>query len=120
MTFGSVARLVGYGYASDRNQLVLYWQALGATERPYTVFVHLFDEHGAVAGYGDSEPGLGAYPTTGWRKGEYLSDPHELHLSSAPQVEPSWRVEVGLYDPTTGERLRTQDGQDSATLRGRP
>ena len=91
--------------------LRLYWQALGATERPYTVFVHLVDEAGAVRGYGDGEPGNGSLPTTSWLSGEYVAD---LHTVSAEAGAPPgvYRLRIGLYDPTTGQRLLTPDGKD--------
>ncbi len=123
--FGDAARLVGYdGLASGIEpgqlaQLTLYWQALGATPAPYTVFVHLVDEQtNAVIGYGDGEPGGGAYPTTGWLKGEYLADPHTLDAPAA--AGRPVRIEVGLYDPSTGQRLALPDGSNSHVIwRGR-
>ena len=55
-TFGAAARLVGYDLAAAEAQpggtlaLTLHWQALAATDRPYTVFVHLIDEAGNGVG----------------------------------------------------------------------
>jgi uncharacterized membrane protein len=119
--FGSVARLVGYDLASAEAQpggaldLTLHWQALASTDRPYTVFVHLLDEAGAVRGFGDSEPGGGACPTTGWLPGEFLADRHTVTLSpDAPTG--TYRLAVGLYDPATGERLKMPDGADQVVL----
>ena len=47
-TFGEAVRLIGYGLDGEwrpggQLRLVLYWQALGATERPLTVFTHVLD-----------------------------------------------------------------------------
>jgi hypothetical protein len=112
ITFGQVARLVGFDQGAAANgalPVTLHWQALGASDRPLTVFVHLLDEQGSIAGYGDAEPGAGAYPTTGWLAGEYLADSHTLTLPASPG---KLRLAVGLYDPATGERLLTADGQD--------
>ena len=120
-TFGDAARLAGYDLASAEMRpggaldLTLHWQALASTDRPYTVFVHLLDEAGTVKGYGDSEPGGGAYPTTGWLPGEYLADRHTVTLApDAPAG--TYRLAVGLYDPATGERLKTPDGADQVVL----
>ena len=120
-TFGDVARLIGYDLASAETRpggaldLTLHWQALASTDRPYTVFVHLLDEAGNVKGYGDSEPGGGAYPTTGWLPGEYLADRHTVTLApDAPAG--TYRLAVGLYDPATGERLKMPDGADQVVL----
>ena len=75
----------------------------------------MLDEAGTLKGYGDSEPGGGAYPTTGWLPGEYLTDRHTMTLApDAPAG--TYRVAVGLYDPATGERLKTPDGADQLVL----
>lgn len=117
--FGAVARLAGYdrGETADGAlNITLHWQALGASDRPLTVFVHLLDEQGNVVGYGDSEPGGGAYPTTGWLKGEYLADTHTITFQAGALAEGQARLAVGLYDPTTGERLLTDDEQDQFVI----
>ncbi len=123
MRFGDVARLLDYDLAipvagvapGGTLDLTLHWQALASADRAYTVFVHLLDEAGTVKGYGDSEPGGGAYPTTGWLPGEYLADAHTVII--APDAPPgAYRLAVGLYDPGTGERLKTPDGADQVVL----
>jgi len=117
--FGQVGRLVGYDLAVPSGgiqpgaalPLTLHWQASAATDRPYTVFVHLVDGAGVIQGYGDSEPGSGSLPTTSWLAGEYLTDPHQINVNStAPQG--AHRLRIGLYDPTTGQRLLTPEGRD--------
>ena len=120
-SFGDVARLIGYDLASAEMRpggaldLTLHWQALASTDRTYAVFVHVLDEAGIVKGYGDSEPGGGASPTTGWLPGEYLADRHTVTLApDAPAG--TYRLAVGLYDPVTGERLKTPDGADQVVL----
>ncbi|MGQ9491745.1 MAG: glycosyltransferase family 39 protein [Anaerolineae bacterium] len=121
--FGSVARLVGYdltvpadGMAPGASfQLVLHWQALSAADRPYAVFVHLLDEAGAVRGYGDAEPGNGAFPTPGWLTGEYLADVHRVQIG-ADAPSGVYRLAIGFYDPATGERLKTPEGADQVLL----
>ena len=120
-TYGDAARLAGHDLASAEMRpggaldLTLHWQALASTDRPYTVFVHLLDEAGTVKGYGDSEPGGGAYPTTGWLPGEYLADRHTVTLAPGAPAG-TYRLTVGLYDPETGERLKTPDGADQVVL----
>jgi 4-amino-4-deoxy-L-arabinose transferase-like glycosyltransferase len=120
-TFGSLAELVGYDLSTEDIQaggsldVTLHWKALAASERPYTVFVHLLDEDGNIRGYGDGEPGNGAYPTTGWLAGEYIADMHTVTVQAgAPPGD--YRLAVGFYDPTTGERLLTPDGADAVML----
>jgi hypothetical protein len=121
-TFGDVARLVGYdmdGSAAVARgasfPLTLYWQAQAPSDRAYTVFVHLLDETGTIRGYGDSEPGGGAFPTPGWLAGEYLADGHTVTVAAdAPGGK--YRVALGFYDPTAGKRLKTPDGADQWVL----
>ncbi len=119
--FGDAARLVGYDLsvthvAPDASlDVTLHWEALAATDRPYTVFVQLLDEAGRAWGFGDAEPGAGAFPTTGWLAGEYLADAHSvLVMGDAPPG--AYRLAVGLYDAETGKRLGTAEGGDQVTL----
>ena len=121
VTFGNTAHLLGVdldGGPVDRGgalALTLHWRALGATDRPYTVFVHLLDEQGQVRGNGDGEPGNGTLPTTGWLGGEYLADEHVI-TAAGDAPAGSYRIAVGLYDPGTGQRLTTQTGEDRFIL----
>ena len=120
-TFGGVARLVGYDsgaadlISGGELPVTLHWQALGATDRPYTVFVHLVDAAGNIRGYGDSEPGGGQFPTTGWLPGEYIADVHTVTVAADAPPGAYW-LEVGLYDPATGQRLLTAEGADHVVL----
>ncbi|MCX7840954.1 MAG: hypothetical protein N2559_16080, partial [Anaerolineae bacterium] len=72
---GDVAQLVGYDLVHGARALrvVLYWRALSTTDTSYTVFVHVVDASGTIRAQGDQIPGAGAYPTTTWLTGEYLS-----------------------------------------------
>jgi uncharacterized membrane protein len=123
VTFGQTGRLIGYNLAPPADgfrpgatiPLTLYWQAAAATERPYTVFVHLVDAAGAIHGYGDGEPGGGRLPTTSWLAGEYLTDVHQINVAAGAPAG-AYRLRIGLYDPTTGQRLVTSLGQDHTEL----
>jgi hypothetical protein len=82
----------------------LYWQSEAEFEQNYTAFVHLIGPDGLLYGQVDQTPGAGAFPTTGWLPGEYISDDYVIPLAAnAPPGE--YQVEVGMYDPDTGERL---------------
>ena len=50
VVFGSSAHLIGYDLLSTGGTpaITLDWEALAATDRPYTVFVHLLDDQGQV------------------------------------------------------------------------
>jgi hypothetical protein len=100
--FGAEIALAGYDFAAGgpSQLLTLYWQALAETETDYTVFVHLLDGQGQIAAQRDVQPNDGAYPTSLWAAGEYVSDDHPFTLPSG-----TYGLEVGLYLPETGETL---------------
>ena len=114
VVLGSAARLVGYDLGAtnartgDAVPLTLYWRADGALPGDYTVFVHLGDAE-PLAGQADAPPLDGRAPTSGWRPGQTIADPHTLRIrpDAAPGVYP---LRVGLYDPATGARLPITDG----------
>ena len=98
------ARLAGYRESVDGDTLrvSLYWQRLAPLPGDLHVFVHLLDPQGHVAAQHDGVPGQGQRPTGGWADGEYVEDVHQLAI---PPAGGPWQVEVGLYDPASGERL---------------
>ncbi|MGH2525016.1 MAG: hypothetical protein ACRDH2_21105, partial [Anaerolineales bacterium] len=55
----------------------------------------------------DGPPANGLYPTQWWRGGDVVFDAHFL---AAPRVATERRVIVGMYDYTSGERVRLRDG----------
>jgi hypothetical protein len=86
----------------DRMTVLLCWQALGAPQRDYTVFVHLSGESGELLATGDGPPMHNAFPTSLWQTGDVVVDLHSLG-----PVPPgaSKTITVGLYDPVSGTRL---------------
>lgn len=90
--------------ADDTVHLTLYWQAQQRMDTNYTVFVHLLDDNDQIWGQRDSMPGGGERPTTSWLEGEIVIDQYEMALK--PDTPPGeYRVEIGMYDATTGQRL---------------
>ncbi|MDW8071271.1 MAG: glycosyltransferase family 39 protein [Anaerolineae bacterium] len=113
--FGAYARLLGYELnlpevvsPGTNLELVLYWQALQPSPQRYSVFVHLIDAQDRIFGQHDQEPGGGQFPTTSWVSGEYLVDHYQVpvHPGTPPGM---YRLEVGLYDPLSGQRLEVRD-----------
>jgi len=111
---GRSVRLMGYDLpdgavrAGETLSLTLYWQCLEAMTTSYTVFVHLLDAQGKVVAQQDVLPEGGAFPTIGWPPGGVIADPHSIPLPK--DVPPgSYRVEVGMYDASSGERLPVFD-----------
>ena len=132
---GEGYRFLGYSLRDARGRRVervqrgqklfidLYWQADRRPPQRHTVFVHLLGEtfnpatNGPVWAGHDSEPLLGALPTTQWPLGVVLADRHPVAID--PNVPSgTYQIEIGMYDPTTGERLPVSgDGADPANRR---
>jgi hypothetical protein len=91
--------------------LTLYWKALAPIDTSYTVFTHILDVNNKIWGQKDSIPGDGKILTTSWLVDEIITD--EYVIPFIPGVPPgTYQIEIGLYDPASGERLKTADGQD--------
>ncbi len=115
---GGVAELLGYETeetnlkAGQTLNLRLYWRAPGETDTSYTVFVHLLDQSGRIWGQRDRPP---IFPTTSWVQDEIIADDYRLEIrSDAPPGR--YRLEVGLYEAVSGQRLATPDGRDAIQL----
>ena len=98
--FGPAIRLHGYdlGEAADGAlPLTLHWQATAQPAADYSVFIHLVDAAGTIVSQSDNVPLGGARPTSGWRAGEYITDPYSLSIPS--DLPPgSYDLFAGLYD----------------------
>lgn len=112
--FSESVVLIGYDLEAQQAKpgeklgLTLYWHALSPVDKSYTVFVHLLDADDIIQGWGDSLPGGGTLPTTGWLAGEYLRDRHEIVIK--PEVPSGeYLIEVGLYEAISGARLPVLD-----------
>jgi 6-pyruvoyl-tetrahydropterin synthase related domain len=103
--FEKAGTLLGWGYEADT--LTLYWQASETATSRYSVFVHAVDADGNIVAQRDSVPVNGTRPTTSWLADEVITDSYALPLP--PETT---GIQVGLYDPATGERLKTADGSD--------
>jgi hypothetical protein len=111
---GEQVRLAGFDLdVSDSEPvgLVLYWQALATMPNSYTVFVHVLDGEGSIVAQRDQIPLAGDAPTTGWLSGEVVADPYAISLP-----EGTYRLAVGMYDATSGQRLRILDTPDDRLI----
>ena len=104
--FGGVLALEGYGLRHETESLYLdvIWHALVDPPADYKSFVHLYDPAtGEIVTQVDSMPRNYTYPTSQWVAGEFIAETLTLDLS---QVRPgAYRLGIGWYDPTTGDRL---------------
>jgi hypothetical protein len=114
---GDQVELTGYHLPSatwqqgDVVPITLSWQAYGPIEEDYHIFVHLIGSDGQVVAQTDSPPVAGARPTSSWSPATKILDRHGLAL---PDDLPPGRYElrVGLYRPSTGERLPVYDSEN--------
>jgi hypothetical protein len=114
-TYGNNATLVGLDPETtalspgDTLHTRLYWRAETEFEQDYTAFLQLIGPDGVLHGQVDQTPGAGQYPTTGWLPGEYIADEYAVTLS--PDAPPgAYQLAIGLYYPTTGQRLLVTSG----------
>lgn len=125
LALGDMGTLVGYtppDEAVTRDgplPVTLVWQAGDVTPTvSYTVFVQLLDAEGRLIAQSDSIPALGERPTTSWRTGEYILDPHQLRFNELAGPGEA-RLIAGLYDSVTRDRVVVgPDGQDYLELPG--
>ena len=89
--------------------LTLYWRANGPVPDAYKVFVHITNSEpdsstsSSIWGQQDQIPG-GTAPTSSWLTGDQVIDSYNVLLdSSIPSGV--YAVQVGLYQPSTGQRL---------------
>jgi hypothetical protein len=119
VTFAEGIRLTGYDMgeaaAGEKLPVTLYWQGEGGVELPYTVFIHLVDEAGALVAQQDNWPVQGQWPPTCWRDGEVVVDEYELGLPEGMRPG-QYTLLVGMYDADGGERLLTAEGVDQVRL----
>ncbi|MBI4315823.1 MAG: hypothetical protein HY679_07795, partial [Chloroflexi bacterium] len=126
LTFPAEMRLLGYRLDTETVipggslYLTLYWQSLVAMDRDWSVFVHVVDDNGIVVAQRDTYPGMGLMPTRKWAVGQTLADTYVLMLPATTYAPAAARLEIGLYDYATGERLLIvsgdQSGKDALTL----
>jgi len=90
------------------------WEVTAPVEGNYTIFVHLLTPEGKyVVGF-DGPPVNGFRPTTTWQPGEQVVDRKGVMLP-ADMPGGIYALEVGLYDPATGERLEMTWGEQKDT-----
>ncbi len=118
--FGPALRLTGYDLPVTATRpggtipLTLYWKTTEPVEGSYKVFVHLLgtvynaDQQNFLWGQQDVEPLRGEPPLRAWLPGQVMADLYQLPVQ--PDAPPGpYRIEIGLYDPLSGERLPAYD-----------
>lgn len=114
LAFGEKIHLRGYELTGlettpgETLTLTLYWQADGPVGQDYTLFVHLLGADGLPHGQIDRTPGGGSAPTSSWAAGQVIVE--QVVLPVAADAPPgSYRIAVGFYDTSYGDRLPATD-----------
>ncbi len=115
---GEALHLAGYDLpqtkfrAGDTVPLILYWRADHPVEKNYTAFVHLVGaqfnprQNNPLWGQMDRAP---TPPTSAWLPRDLVPDVYSITLdATAPPGK--YQIEIGMYDPATGTRLPTDQG----------
>lgn len=119
---GETIALDGYGLSSGSVHpgttlhTSLRWLALQPQpQQVYLVFVQVLDETNRKIAQWDGAAGGDWYPTPAWQAGQRIWQ--DVPLKIADDAPPGrYRVIAGLYDPVTGTRLHTTDGNDAVVL----
>lgn len=91
--------------------VTLYWQALAPIDRNYSMYLHLIGQGGQRIGQRDSHAGMGKHPTSRWRLGDVVRDTYALRVDVDAVGPIAARLEVGLYELETMQRLPARDGR---------
>jgi hypothetical protein len=108
--WGDQIKLTGYELPvkawqpGDIVPVTLFWQAAETLPTDYAAFLHLVGPDGQIVAQTDSAPAGGSRPTSGWQPDEIVVDRHGLLLPAAG-VPGEYQLRLGLYQPSTGERL---------------
>lgn len=123
VTFGDQIRLLacqldkGVVKRGDPLSVTLYWQPLAEMEQNYNVFIHVLGRDEQAIAQKDTYPGMGSYPTSLWQVGGVIKDTYGMYVRPESKAPSRFRVELGIYDRSTGEALPAFDG-DGNPLQG--
>jgi 4-amino-4-deoxy-L-arabinose transferase-like glycosyltransferase len=95
--------------ADKQAHVTLYWQVSNRMAEDYNVTLRLTDDAGNIWGQLDRYP-LGGFLRTGrWQRGAIVRDDYRLGtLTGTPPGR--YRLEIGVYSPTTGHTLPPTGG----------
>lgn len=100
--FGDVADLIGYqiitSTVANSTSIMTYWRAAGSVTSPVELFLHALNADGEIVAQHDGF-GTSAY---GWHSGDLIVQLSRLDIPT--DTGPLW-LELGLYNPDSGERL---------------
>jgi hypothetical protein len=95
--------------------VTLYWRVDAETTTSYKAFIHIVDPEGGIVAQSDTIPAAWTRWTTSWLPPEVVQDPHVLTVPDR-LAHRSYRVVAGLYEPRTGRRATTSNGEDRVSI----
>jgi hypothetical protein len=106
--FENGVELVAAGILDDPQpgaplRLALDWRVMEPVDDSVVVFAHLVYGGGQLVAQRDAVPGNGLFPVEDWEPGELVRDRFALLLP--PELSAgAYEVQVGIYNPTSGQR----------------
>ncbi len=110
------ARVAFYDWPGQPGQVFrveVQWQVMAPVDGDRIAFVHLLTPDGRYIVGTDAPPVNGYQPTSEWQPGITVID-RKAFILPADMAPGTYAVEIGLYDPGTGERVRL--GKDTRVL----
>jgi 4-amino-4-deoxy-L-arabinose transferase-like glycosyltransferase len=96
------------------------WESLAPMDRDWSVFVHLEDTAGLLAGQRDMYPGQGLIATSDISKGTIWTDTYVIPVAQSAYAPEQLDVKIGLYDyascPAPCSRMLDSSGDDTVRL----
>ena len=115
-SFDEQIELIGYSLPDNladcedgKCSVLSYWRVLAPTDEPRRFYLHALAGDELVA----QDDALDA-PSLWWQAGDLLVQEHHLPPLDGRNIE----LRLGVYDPQTGRRLLTPEGEDHVLLRG--
>ena len=111
LVFGGGIRLLGVTLPHGRLEpgqgfsVEACWMALAPQSTDYTVFIHAIGPEDNRTAERHSYPGLGTFPTTLWPVDRAFCDRYTIEVEAWAEAPMVYRVMMGLFDASTGERL---------------
>lgn len=98
---------------TDAPCVILWWQGADGPREDLTVFVHGLDEGGQLATQADGSPVSGRFPTSLWTAQDIVRDEHCFQQPENTNIS-GWAI--GLYEPTTMERLPAYQSENASRM----
>ena len=110
--YGEAARLVRidvprnqWPQPGDVTSVKVCWATLSNDPRDLLVLIQFVDAENRVVATRRTVPGLGAYATMNWQSGLQFCDDVSIAIGAAANAPAVYKVEVGLIDNASQERL---------------